>query len=58
MQALVEEFLRGMPPTIACTMNLGRYDFYPAACGKGNAVRYIQVRPLLCVRSTGPRHHQ
>lgn len=29
---------------IGCSMNLGKYDFYPACCGKGNALRYLQAK--------------
>jgi hydroxymethylpyrimidine pyrophosphatase-like HAD family hydrolase len=41
----LEGFRNSLNPTqIACTMNLGKYDFYPAACGKGNAVKYLQAK--------------
>jgi len=50
--ALVERFRAEMHASIACTMNLAKYDFYPAVCGKGNAVRYLQgkydLRPEEC----------
>ncbi|KAG8470245.1 hypothetical protein KFE25_008666 [Diacronema lutheri] len=29
---------------IGCSINLGKFDFYPASCGKGNAVRYLQAK--------------
>jgi len=41
---LVEGFRSSMDPRIDCSMNLGKYDFYPAMCGKGNAVRYLQEK--------------
>ncbi|KAJ1619113.1 hypothetical protein T492DRAFT_1088238 [Pavlovales sp. CCMP2436] len=43
--ALVEGFRAKLDPTlISSNMNLGKYDFFPACCGKGNAVRYLQTK--------------
>jgi len=36
------EELEGGPVTCRC--NLGHYDFYASAAGKGNAVAYLQQR--------------
>lgn len=42
-QRVVEGFVNSLPGTgIASNMNLGKYDFFPEVCGKGNAVRYLQ----------------
>lgn len=40
----VEQFRSQMSTEISSSMNLGKYDFYPAMCGKGNAVRYLQQK--------------
>lgn len=45
----VEAALRGriesaLPTGVSWAMNLGKYDFYPSAAGKGNAVKYLQER--------------
>ncbi len=47
--AAVDEALRAciaesLPPGIDWAMNLGKYDFFPAKSGKGNAVAYLQDR--------------
>jgi 3-deoxy-D-manno-octulosonate 8-phosphate phosphatase KdsC-like HAD superfamily phosphatase len=51
--ALVERFRAGLDPSvIGSAENLGKVDFFPALCGKGNAVKYLQakfgVRPAEC----------
>ena len=33
-------------------MNLGKYDFFPAASGKGNVVAYLQASPEACVTTS------
>lgn len=40
----MEEIIKILPREITSTYNLGKADFYPAVCGKGNAVRYILER--------------
>lgn len=35
---------RVVPAGVAWAMNLGKYDFFPEASGKGNAVAYLQAR--------------
>ena len=47
--AQVEAALRAaidaeMPNGVATAMNLGKFDFFPALAGKGNAVAYLQER--------------
>lgn len=32
------------PADVSWAMNLGKYDFFPAASGKGNAVAYLQAK--------------
>lgn len=43
----------GLPPEVNWAMNLGKFDFFPASSGKGNAVAYLQaefnVAPEECV---------
>lgn len=41
LQLLIRD---SMPPTLATASNLGKYDFFPAASGKGNAVRHYLER--------------
>ncbi|KAL1528441.1 hypothetical protein AB1Y20_009788 [Prymnesium parvum] len=45
----VDEALRAcvaaeLPPEVDWAMNLGKYDFFPRASGKGNAVAYLQEK--------------
>ena len=42
--ALRTHVAEALPEGVAWTTNLGKYDFYPAAAGKGNAVRHLQAR--------------
>jgi len=47
--AAVDEALRACieqhkPESVDWAMNLGKYDFFPAASGKGNAVAYLQAK--------------
>jgi hypothetical protein len=38
-----------LPPlVVSWAMNLGKYDFFPAGSGKGNAVRYLQQQWGAC----------
>mmetsp|Transcript_33085 Transcript_33085/g.104025 ORF Transcript_33085/g.104025 Transcript_33085/m.104025 type:complete len:333 (+) Transcript_33085:68-1066(+) len=41
LRACVE---RELPAGVSWAMNLGKYDFYPALSGKGNAVSYLQAK--------------
>lgn len=42
---LVDSIRAELDPTqISCSWNLGKIDFYPACCGKGNAVKYLQAK--------------
>jgi hydroxymethylpyrimidine pyrophosphatase-like HAD family hydrolase len=40
--AIMQTTMRSkMPPYIACAQNLGKFDFFPALSGKGNACKYV-----------------
>ena len=41
---LHEVIVSSLPSGISWSMNLGKYDFYPAVAGKGNAVAHLQTR--------------
>lgn len=42
---LVERFRVALDPlVISSAENLGKVDFFPALCGKGNAVKYLQAK--------------
>ncbi|KAL9178331.1 hypothetical protein ACHAXT_001759 [Thalassiosira profunda] len=42
--ALRDKIESSLPSGISWSTNLGKYDFYPSAAGKGNAVKYLQER--------------
>eukprot|EP00571_Detonula_confervacea_P001088 CAMPEP_0172314028 /NCGR_PEP_ID=MMETSP1058-20130122/21483_1 /TAXON_ID=83371 /ORGANISM="Detonula confervacea, Strain CCMP 353" /LENGTH=357 /DNA_ID=CAMNT_0013027781 /DNA_START=75 /DNA_END=1145 /DNA_ORIENTATION=+ len=40
--ALHDKIETSLPTGVSWSTNLGKYDFYPSAAGKGNAVNYLQ----------------
>ena len=51
--ALLAAVQAELPEQVAWAMNLGKYDFFPKASGKGNSVAYLQgkhgLAPEECV---------